>query len=240
MGRGQPRRAPAGRGLLIAGFALAGLALVLGILAAIPAVVLGILVIRRGRPGAGAAIITLAVLLPLLTFTLVSSVLDARAFRIPSEAMLPTLAVGERLITTGVADPERGDILVFKPPKGAVTNECGAPSRPGTACAMPTDGEAEANFIKRVVAVEGERLAVREGRAYVDGERQREPFIEPDADCAICNLPREITVPEDHVFVMGDNRGASADSREWGPIREESIIGEVRLRYWPVSRIGSP
>lgn len=166
-----------------------------------------------------------------------------KPFRIPSESMVPTLTVGQRVLVDRVSqnfsDPHRGDVMVFKPPKGADVNECGVPDRRGTACARPTDGESETNFIKRVVAVEGDRVAVKAGRVYIDGERQEEPYTRPDADCDICNLPREITIPENHVFMMGDNRGESADSREWGPVPVDSLIGNAFLTYWPPGRIGT-
>ncbi len=69
---------------------------------------------------------------------------------------------------------------------------------------------------------------------------QREPHARKDAECQACNLPREITVPAGHVFVMGDNRGASDDSRLWGPVRVGAVEGEVRLRYWPLDALGGP
>lgn len=166
-----------------------------------------------------------------------------KPFRIPSESMVPTLTVGQRVlvdrVTQNFSEPDRGDVMVFKPPVGADTNQCGAPDRPGTACARPTEGESETNFIKRVVAVEGDRLSVKAGRVYLDGEPQEEPFVRPDDDCDICNLPREITIPEDHVFMMGDNRGESADSREWGPVPVDSLIGNAFMTYWPPGRIGT-
>jgi signal peptidase I len=96
------------------------------------------------------------------------------------------------------------------------------------------------SFIKRVVAVEGDRLSVRGGRVYIDGRPEREPYARLDEGCPTCNHPEEITIPEDHYFMMGDNRGASADSRDWGPVPEEWIAGEVRLRYWPPGRIWLP
>jgi len=166
-----------------------------------------------------------------------------KPFRIPSESMVPTLVVGQRVLVDRVSlrftEPDRGDVMVFKPPKGADSNSCGDAQQPrGSACASPTAGESETNFIKRVVGVEGDRLAVKAGRVYIDGELQKEPFIRADASCSICNLPREITIPENHVFMMGDNRGSSADSREWGPVPIDSMIGKGFMTYWPPNRIG--
>jgi signal peptidase I len=165
-----------------------------------------------------------------------------KPFRIPSESMVPTLEIGERVLVNRVgthfSDPSRGDIVVFKPPFGADENQCGVPKPRGAACPQPTKKRSETNFIKRVVAVPGDRLSVKEGRVYINGKRQDEPFIRPSATCGICNLPTEITIPPDHFFMMGDNRGESADSREWGPVPKDWIIGGAFFTYWPPERIG--
>jgi signal peptidase I len=237
----RPRRA--GRGLIVAGFVLAALSLVLGLLAAVPAIVIGVVVIMHGRTGLGVAIITTAVVCALTLAITVLGVLDGRTFRIPSESMAPTLKVEDRIFTTKVSTPERGDVIVFEAPAGALENRCGVEPVPTRApCAQPTEERSDQTFVARVVGEPGDRLKVIEGRAYIDGVRQDEPFIneETDLNCEICNLPSEITIPPDHYFVMGDNRGASADSREYGPIPEDSVVGEVRLRYWPLGDFGSP
>ena len=165
-----------------------------------------------------------------------------KPFRIPSESMVPALEVGQRVLVDRVSfrfgDPDRGDIVVFKPPAGADTNSCGRQHSSDTACPEPTDDRSDTNFIKRVVAVPGDRLKVIDGAVYIDGKRQKEGFAHLDAECGICNLPREITIPEDHYFMMGDNRGASADSREWGPVPKEWLIGKAFTTYWPPKRIG--
>ena len=77
------------------------------------------------------------------------------------------------------------------------------------------------------------------GRVYINGKQQDEPFIRPDEACSICNLPEEITIPKGHFFMMGDNRGESADSREWGPIPEKWMIGKAFMTYWPPGKIGT-
>ena len=171
-----------------------------------------------------------------------------KPFRIPSESMVPTLEVGQRVLVDRVSfrfsDPDRGDVVVFKPPAGAEAagsgfGACGQDPHPrDQACARPTPEDADANFIKRVVAVPGDRLRVLDGRAYVNGQLQSEPFARPDSECPICNLPREIEIPPDHFFMMGDNRGQSADSREWGPVPKEWIIGNAFATYWPPQRVG--
>ena len=103
-------------------------------------------------------------------------------------------------------------------------------------CPKPTAEESSDNFIKRIVAGPGDKLSIKEGHPVVNGvEKTDEPYIEP---CQSCNLPKTITVPPGHYFMMGDNRGASDDSRYWGPVPEEWIIGEAFFTYWPPDRIG--
>jgi signal peptidase I len=166
-----------------------------------------------------------------------------KPFRIPSESMVPTLAVSQRVLVDRLSyrfgDPDRGDIVVFKPPKGADTDACGVQHSDRAACPRPTDERSDTNFIKRVVALGGDRLKVVGGQVYINGKRQEEPFIRADDACSICNLPEEITIPEGHFFMMGDNRGESADSREWGPIPEKWIIGKAFVTYWPPGKIGT-
>jgi signal peptidase I len=166
-----------------------------------------------------------------------------KPFRIPSESMVPTLDIGQRVlvdrVTKNFSDYDRGDVLVFKPPAGADTNACGVRHSSRSPCPEPTDGKSDTNFIKRVVAVEGDRLSVRGGRVFINGTPQREPYARLDDACPICNLPQEITIPEDHYFMMGDNRGASADSREWGPVPRDWVIGQAFATYWPPGKIGT-
>ena len=170
-----------------------------------------------------------------------------KPFRIPSESMVPTLSISQRVLVDRVSarfgTPDRGDIVVFKPPAGANENVCGIagyePSQRMAACPRPTEKRSDTNFIKRVVAVGGDRLKVLDGRVYINGKQQDEPYIRPDANCGICRLPKEITIPPDHFFMMGDNRGESADSREWGPVPKDWIIGNAFFTYWPPRRIGT-
>ncbi len=165
-----------------------------------------------------------------------------KPFRIPSESMVPTLEVGQRVLVDRVSyrfgDPDRGDIVVFKPPLGSESNSCGIQHSSDSACPRPTEERSDTNFIKRVVATPGDRLKVIDGAVYINGERQKEDFARLDAECEICNLPQEITIPDDQYFMMGDNRGESADSREWGPVPKKWIIGQAFMTYWPPRRIG--
>ncbi len=165
-----------------------------------------------------------------------------KPFRIPSQSMEPTLEVGQRVLVDRVSfrfgEPDRGDIVVFKPPSGAEGNECGVDHSASQACPVPTEGEADTNYIKRIVGEPGDRLRVIDGLVHINGEPLDEPYIRADVRCGICNLPKEITIPPDHFFMMGDNRGQSADSREWGPVPEDQIIGNGFFTYWPIDRLG--
>jgi signal peptidase I len=172
-----------------------------------------------------------------------------KPFRIPSESMVPTLTVGQRVLVDRVSphftSPERGDIVVFKPPKGADgedVTECGAEPAPGQPCPAPTKGKSDQNFIKRVVGLPGDKLSVRNGQVYING-KLNDPFKIDPASCEeagsdTCDLPQEITIPPDHFFMMGDNRGNSDDSRKWGPVPEDWVIGGAFFTYWPPKRIG--
>jgi signal peptidase I len=166
-----------------------------------------------------------------------------KPFRIPSESMVPTLEIGQRVLVDRVTfrygEPERGDVVVFKPPAGADQNVCGVRHSGESSCPRPTSNRSDTNFIKRVVAIGGDRLRVVDGHVILNGRRQREPFIRPDSSCGLCNLPREITIPAGMYFMMGDNRGESADSREWGPVPKKWLIGQAFMTYWPPKRVGA-
>ena len=141
------------------------------------------------------------------------------AFRIPSESMVPTLLVGDRVLANKfvyrLTEPERGEVVVFE-----------------------SVGEGDdQKLIKRVVGVAGDEIEVRNGTLLVNGEEQEEPYLNENLPFTGSYEPTE--VPEEHVFVMGDNRGNSADSRVFGPLPVENIEGEAFMRFWPPLRIGS-
>jgi signal peptidase I len=166
-----------------------------------------------------------------------------KPFRIPSVSMVPTLDVGQRVLVDRVSEHftsfHRGDIVVFKPPKGADEDRCGVSHPSNEPCPRPTPERSSTNFIKRIVGLPGDRLSVIGGRVYIDGKPLEEPYIRPDANCDICREPRPITIPPGYFFMMGDNRGESADSREWGPVPKKWIIGKAFFTYWPPGRIGT-
>jgi len=166
-----------------------------------------------------------------------------KPYRIPSESMVPTLEIGQRVLVNRIGnrfgDPNIGDVTVFHPPSGAENaNECGVQHKDDQPCPAPTKLKAEVNFIKRIVAGPGDTLAIVDGHVVLNGKRQKEPFINPCSGGEQCNFPTPITIPPDHFFMMGDNRGASDDSRYWGPVPREWIIGNAFATYWPPKRIG--
>jgi signal peptidase I len=165
-----------------------------------------------------------------------------KPYRIPSESMEPTLDVGQRVLVNRIGsrftDPSVGDVVVFHPPRGADTNECGAPKPQDQACSLPTPQRSNVNFIKRVVAGPGDKIRIVGGHVIRNGVREKDSYIRPCGPGDECTLPRTITIPKDHWFMMGDNRGASDDSRFWGPVPKKWIIGGAFATYWPPKRVG--
>jgi signal peptidase I len=173
-----------------------------------------------------------------------------KPYQIPSGSMEPTLDIGQRVLVNRVnyhfGNPDIGDIVVFHPPVGAVGGgrECGVNPPPHAACPEPSSRESDTNFIKRIVAGPGDRLRIVRGVPVVNGVKADQsydtnPCISSRSDVP-CNLPHTITIPPDHYFMMGDNRGHSDDSRLWGPVPRSWLIGQAFFTYWPPSRIGIP
>src|SRR5690349_6906 len=123
-----------------------------------------------------------------------------KPYRIPSESMVPTLKVGQRVLVNRLGnrfnEPEIGEVVVFHPPKGSDTNTCGDPDKgPGQACDRPTSTRADVNFIKRVVAGPGDTLYLKGGHAYVNGKRQKDGFTRPCAEGGTgCDFPEPIKI----------------------------------------------
>jgi signal peptidase I len=174
-----------------------------------------------------------------LAFLLKSLV--AQAFYIPSGSMLPQLQINDRVIVSKIAyrlhPPRRGDIVVFDCPEQACTlqSERGSSGLRGFArklaegvgVVQPSTEE----FIKRVVALPGETVEGREGGIHVDGRRLNEPYL-PAGTVTSDFAP--VKVPDGHLFVMGDNRANSSDSRVFGPIPKSSVVGRTIARVWPL------
>jgi signal peptidase I len=155
-------------------------------------------------------------------------------YRIPSSSMEPTLhcarpgsgcesRFSDRVLANRFiyrfTSPARGDIVVFKTPPAAA-QKCGAG---GT-------------FVKRLVALPGETWEERSGVVYINGKRLVEPYVKGDRRDSNTYPPRKI--PPGKYFFMGDNRGQSCDSREWGSVPRGNIVGEVFFVYWPPNRLG--
>ena len=143
--------------------------------------------------------------------------------RVDGQSMMDTLHHNERLIVWKFGyEPKRDDIVIFHP-------RCNPKSY----------------YVKRVIALEGQTVYVDydENAVYVDGEKLDEPYIrQADADpLEVKSLETEWTVPEGCVFVMGDNRNNSSDSRnsDVGFVTKESIMGKVLIRFWPLNKIGT-
>jgi len=205
--------------------------------------------VRWTRANPGSVLEFVVVVIVALGLALLVQALVVKPYRIPSGSMEPTLAIGERVIVDRIGSrfsgPGVDDIVVFHPPKGADTNECGirgqGPFYDGAAshasCSRPTLNRSDQNFIKRVVGLPGDTIAVRDGHVVRNGVPQKEPFINPCGNGPDCNLAA-ITVPKGDYFMMGDNRGESDDSRYWGPVPRAWIIGGAFLSYWPPKDIG--
>jgi signal peptidase I len=139
-----------------------------------------------------------------------------QAFFIPSGSMLPTLHEDDRVLVNKLSydlhDVHRGDLVVFERPENEAAGQI-------------------KDLIKQVVGLPGERIESRDGAVYIDGDLLEEPYL---ADGAETTGLEPQTVPEGHVFVMGDNRGDSMDSRVFHAIDEDLIVGRAFVRVWPL------
>jgi signal peptidase I len=159
-----------------------------------------------------------------------------KPYRIPSPSMVDTLEIGDRVLVNRVVyhlkELEHGDVVVFRWPNNR-----------------------DVVFIKRVVGLPGDRLQAKDGKLYVNGVAQEEPYVHktngvtdptnPSGTIAGTTMSQpwglsdEYTVPQGHYFMMGDNRTNSDDSRVWGPVPEDDLIGEAFFVYWPLDRLGT-
>jgi len=166
-----------------------------------------------------------------------------KPYRIPSESMVPTLEINQRVLVNRIgnnfSDPSVGDVMVFHPPTGATNGgqQCGVDVQ-NTLCPKPTSDKADVNFIKRVVGGPGDTLRVIDGKVIRNGKPLDEPYAQPCGGGENCTFRGSIKVPPDHYFMMGDNRGASDDSRFWGPVPRDWFIGGAFATYWPPKKIG--
>lgn len=136
--------------------------------------------------------------------------------------MEPTFDTGDYILTSKITykfdKPERGDIIVFKSPRNP-----------------------DIDYIKRIVGISGDTIMVRNGQVYINDLLINEAYLGGETNVfegGFLKEEAEVTVPEDHFFVMGDNRPRSSDSREFGFVPENDVIGKVFFRYYPISKWG--
>jgi signal peptidase I len=172
----------------------------------------------------------------ILAFGIRSFVAEARY--IPSGSMLPTLQIDDRLIvdklTYRFGDPQRGDIVVFNP-----------------TVQLEKENYKDA-FIKRVIGLPGDRVEVKSGKVYINGQVLSEKYLEepPAKDWSTSDRyasdelykvpwPADGRVPQGQYLVLGDNRNNSYDSHYWGFVPKDKIVGKATVRFWPMNRAGS-
>jgi signal peptidase I len=142
--------------------------------------------------------------------------------QVRGNSMLPSFEDKEYILTDKISyrlhSPARGDVIIFRAPQ----NE-------------------DYDYIKRIIGIPGDTIRIENGRVYVNEEQIEEPYL-PEDEVTIkgrfVESKQSMTVPEDQYFVLGDNRNHSSDSREWGFVPKENIIGKTWFRYWPPGRIG--
>lgn len=166
------------------------------------------------RSGAVQLIIDIAETLLLVALLWVSINAASERIRVDGFSMEPTLHSGEFVVVNKLAykfgEPALGDVIVFRYPRNP-----------------------DKEYIKRVIGTPGDTVTISNGRVYVNGELIEEPYIAaPPRD------QNEWKVPENSLFVLGDNRGNSSDSRAWGPVPMEYVIGKATFVYWPPDRWG--
>lgn len=164
-----------------------------------------------------------------------------QAFYIPSGSMEPTLLPGDRVLVNKVLfEADRGDIVVFENPRSGEEPDRGIVDgflhwlSEGLGFARPENED----FIKRVIGLPGETVEIRRHTVYVDGEALDEPYLTRGAVRSMSDYG-PVEVPHDALFVLGDNRGASSDSRfSLGFVPLDKVVGEAFVIIWPPSRIG--
>lgn len=172
---------------------------------------------RSGRDSTRVAAEWIGLVVLALVIALLIKTFLFQAFYIPSESMVPTLQVHDRVLVNKLSyklhPVHRDDIVVFKAPKN---------SDPGID-----------DLVKRVIGLPGETVSGRGGHVFIDGKQLKEPYL-PDT---VTSDFSPVKIPDDHYWVMGDNRQNSRDSRVFGTIAKHEIVGRVFVRIWPLSRL---
>lgn len=185
-------------------------------------------------------VVAFAIALLIKTFLL-------QAFFIPSASMEPTLMIGDRVLVEKVGyrlgGADRGDVVVFEKDVGALINPAPEEGEPfyvdivnafKELFGFPTGSKQD--FIKRVIGVGGDTVEGRDNKVFVNGEAIAEPYL-PEGTTTSDFGPVEI--PEGMVFVMGDNRANSDDSRGFGPVDADKIVGRAFVLIWPPADVGT-
>jgi len=162
-----------------------------------------------------------------LSIFLVIYLFVASPHQVNGQSMVPNFQSGEYVLSDKVSyrfsNPKRGDVIVFHAPPAANCPQ-------GTGC----------DFIKRVIGLPGETMAVHDNHIYVNNQAVDEPYIPKDFEIlpGPATKDKTITLADDEFFVCGDNRPYSSDSRSWGPIKKSDIVGRAIFRYWPLNVAG--
>lgn len=202
---------------------------------------------RRRRRGFRRLAVEIGVALVLVM--LVRALL-AQSYFVPSASMEPTVMTGDRVVVVKTTTVQRGDLVVFDG-----TDTFAAADRSpymsdgiigsilGGVADLLGVNLGEQDFLKRVAATGGQQISCTpDGGLVVDGESVAEPYLAEGV--AACEVPFDVTVPEGHYFMLGDNRPESADSRAHlgspggGMVPEDDVVGTVELRYWPLGDVG--
>ena len=172
---------------------------------------------RKRRRRSRWAIETVIIVAAAFVLALLIQQFIIKPYTIPSPSMEPTLVLGDRVLVNRLSyhfrSPKPGDIIVFRPP----------------------NVESREPFIKRVVAVAGDTVSVHDGKLWVNGVAPDEPYIK---EHPIIGDFAEVTLDADCVWVMGDNRNDSSDSRVFGEVPEKNVVGVAFAIYWPPSHLG--
>ena len=165
-----------------------------------------------------------------------------QAFYIPSVSMVPTLHVSDRVLVEKLSyrfgEVQHGDVVVFINRSETAPEPAGSPLTRfvrGLGEAVGLVPPKEKDFIKRVIGLPGDRIECAGGKVVRNGQALDEPYLAPGTVSENCG---SVTVPPGKLFVMGDNRGDSLDSRVFGPIDRSDVVGRAFVRLWPPGRMG--
>ena len=197
---------------------------------------------------AASAVELVVIVVSALALALAIQAFVVKPYRIPSGSMLPTLDINQRVLVDRIgshfSSPHVGDIVVFHPPANYA--ECANPNQGldqagdnrARACDVAQSHPSSETFIKRVVAVGGDRISIVGGHVIRNGVREKDSYTVPCGNAGACDFRGTITIPKGDYYMMGDNRPNSEDSRFWGPVPKGWVIGKAFFTYWPPDRVG--